>query len=61
VEVDIKVDIEVDIEIETKMEIKKRELDEAMVKIYEECNDLRAKFQKAEEQKCSSDQWRRCR
>lgn len=40
------------------MEIKKRELDEAMTKIYDECGQLRSKFHKQEEEKCSPTEWK---
>lgn len=39
------------------MEVKKRELDDAMAKVYDECNQLRVKFRKEEEQKCSPHEW----
>jgi hypothetical protein len=41
------------------MEIKKRELDEAMTKIYDECNQLRVKFRKDEEGRCLQYEWTR--
>jgi len=47
------------LERERAMEVKKRELDEAMGKIYVECGQLRLKFQKEEGERCSSSEWKR--
>ena len=41
------------------MEVKKRELDEAMAKVYDECSKLRSKFHKEEEERCSPCEWKR--
>lgn len=41
------------------MKVKKRELDDAMAKIYDECGQLKAKFHKEEEERCSPCEWKR--